>query len=114
MNREALSALRDAVRAGEIPAHDLDAFIPVFGLTTQGNDAHMAYRGKLDAAKALHEAVLPGWECMMKLMAPCWVDTWKCGDAETTNRPLRGSAADPARAWLLAILEALIAETPHD
>jgi len=69
--------------------------------------------GSLDAAKALHEAVLPGWVCRLKIGAdynpsqailepltprsgnPCGLSEW----SET-----------PARAWLIAILKALIAK----
>ena len=104
--RDALIELRDKVKAGTIPASDLDAFVPVFGLTTQGNDAHMAYRGSLDAAKALHEAVLPGW-VWGKNQHGIWV-------SKSINQVgYYGSSDNPARAWLLAILGALIAkETP--
>ena len=62
---EALIELRDKVQAGSIPVSDLDAFIPVFGITTPSNDAHMAYRGSLDAAKALRVSLyLPVPELM--------------------------------------------------
>jgi hypothetical protein len=70
-----------------------------------------AYRGSLDAAKALHEAVLPGWT---------WV--WAgYGQGHVTPREgkysrLAQSAEcknNPARAWLIAILEALIAKEDH-
>ena len=65
--------------------------------------------GSLDAAKALHEAVLPGWD-------------WECMNAGwdfavSKGDPCRGNYAcfdacspKPARAWLLAIIRALIAE----
>jgi len=104
-------ALRDLlvkVEAGAIRHSDLDAFIPVFGLTTIGNDAHSAYNGSLDAAKALHEAVLPGWE-------------WLIGKSNAKIFPFNdthdvagcyGMADTAARAWLICILRALIAQAP--
>lgn len=72
-----------------------------------------AYDGSLDAAKALHEAVLPGWVakpeiggqgCGRKLWH-CVLEDWITGDEETG-----GPCGNPARAWLIAILKALIAE----
>ena len=61
--------------------------------------------GSLDSAKALHEAVLPGWE-------------WHLGPSNAKIYPYNGSpvkswdgmAENPARAWLLAILRALYAQ----
>lgn len=66
-----------------------------------------AYRGSLDAAKALHEAVLPGW-------------IWWAGNGgasvispddflDHTSDPYTGHDDIAARAWLLAIIHALIA-----
>jgi hypothetical protein len=65
-----------------------------------------AYNGSLDAAKALHEAVLGGWTwatdvsgVVMKVQHP-------------TKRAMDkvGKSSNPARAWLIAILKALIAK----
>jgi hypothetical protein len=64
-----------------------------------------AYHGSLDAALALHEAVLPGWEWCMDSR----------GNADLSHgvsRPVTGRALyNPARAWLLAILKALATTT---
>lgn len=115
--RDDLIALRDAVEAGSwtvthwrdfaaLPTGDADNPGPIL--------AHRAYHGSLDAALALHEGLLPGW-------------AW---GVETDDEPphdfsavvLRSipegapwsvfysGAAKPARAFLLAILEALIAQ----
>lgn len=68
--------------------------------------AWRAQNGSLDAAKALHEAVLPGWE---------WeISNEDCGACVHLNS-LRSAhlgecRGNPARAWLTAILKALIAE----
>ena len=68
-----------------------------------------AYHGSLDAAKALHEAVLPGW----------WKTIWGGPDemgVEVTKVDSRSRKKHfakgpcPARAWLLAIIKAKIAE----
>tara|TARA_R110000803_G_scaffold76353_6_gene140950 strand:- start:477 stop:857 length:381 start_codon:yes stop_codon:yes gene_type:complete len=72
--------------------------------------AVLAWRnGSLDAAKALHEAVLPewhfnvGWEAtgnwyVVEISDVSWIDG--CDGCDTT----------PARAWLIAIIKALIAK----
>jgi hypothetical protein len=63
-----------------------------------------ANHGSLDAAKALHEAVLPEWD--FSLGPNC---------AEVADYPNRcgvyfiGTSSNPARAWLIAILKAIIA-----
>lgn len=60
-----------------------------------------AYRGSLDAAKALHEAVLPGWG---------WAATQVGANVEGPTEFYSDDATTPARAWLIAILKALIAQ----
>ena len=123
--KEALADLIAKVEAGEVVKSDLDAFIPVFGLTTDGNNALDAYRGSLDAAKALHEAVLDGWgyrigECHLSDDAAVFPN-FNCpvhgarlrsllsetrdwfSETDVDQRP----AGTPARAWLLSILRAL-------
>ena len=67
--------------------------------------AILAWRNEdLNAAKALHEAVLPGWGCEV------------CSGWEVVlrqyHRKISAKHTSPARAWLLAILEALIAQEP--
>ena len=62
--------------------------------------AMSAYHGSLDAAKALHEAVLPGRG---------WALT-DIGEAHilSADGPIAAGESDnPARAWLLSILRAL-------
>ena len=80
-----------------------------------------AFNGSLDAAKDLHEAVLPGWivvqMCqLMEVDAGCnytgGTDGWLVEISPILGSELEGSGADksPARAWLIAILRALIAQ----
>lgn len=115
---EALKELAAKVEAGDdagfrranrkvfyTPCQDVD-------LQLREENCRYAYKGSLDAAKALHEAVLPyGWgfetfslagEVVLKRNKPI-------------DRHYGFADMSPARAWLLAILRALIAqETPHD
>ena len=99
-----LEELRAKVAAGVFPADlsnrdlgwDVAILVP-----------YEAFSGSLDAAKALHEAVLPGWSAVIQT-----------NGAVQLHCPVHGAQTpaynnDPARAWLLAILDALIAkETP--
>jgi len=61
------------------------------------------FNGSLDTAKALHEAVLPGWAFAIGVS---FAEVWK------TNRVAYSAEIldHPARAWLTAIIKALIAE----
>lgn len=63
-----------------------------------------AYNGSLDAAKALHEAVLPGWLYSIENEATCVFTD------DILNAELGRCDDNPARAWLIAILKALIAQ----
>jgi len=105
MNKQALIDLRDKVKAGK-DEHDM--FCPMWhevGLCTY---AECAMNGSLDSALYLHEALLPGWDIQIVTYED---DTFEASVA----RPLKcktfdGVATSMARAWLIAILEALIAE----
>jgi hypothetical protein len=67
-----------------------------------------AYHGSLDAAKALHEVVLSGWDIQ--------ITTYEDDSFEASVAyPLRvktydGISSHMSRAWLIAILKALIAK----
>lgn len=76
-----------------------------------------AWSGSLDAALALHNAVLPGW--VAKLSAGgegagvtkwhCTVEDWNEGtEFHGDNQP------STARAWLLAILRAIKSQVKYD
>ena len=126
---QALTALRDKVKAGDV---GYNGFLDIAELAFNradvfSIDAWKAYNGSLDAAKALHEAVLPnmpvsivdmthnylgghGWKVSVNWPHIEWKRTF------TANGPFSYKATnkDPARAWLLAILEALIAKEETD
>lgn len=76
-----------------------------------------AFNGSLDAAKALHDAVLPGWRMHLaqetEIVGPdasflAFVSPMDYSRKEHVFRP-SGRHDNPARAWLLAIIRALIA-----
>jgi hypothetical protein len=62
-----------------------------------------AYTGSSDAARALHEAVLPGW--------PMWLSIVNGRSIARIADRFSAEADNPARAWLLAILKALATTT---
>lgn len=100
-----IAALIEAVEAGTATTRD---FIDAFGGIPMGNDieAYNAYNGSLDAAMALHEALLPGYGWGV---GPWGARVWLYSDRPEWDRPIMQEvemAFDPARAWLLAILRA--------
>ena len=113
--KQALIDLRDKVNAGECYPKDILSVFPHY-VGDCGQWAHDAYfHGSLDAAKALHKAVLPGWGWQKEHWDGSekpgheifWVTypaKWRVGHVWKYNDK------NDARAWLLAILEALIAQ----
>ena len=95
--KEALAELIAKVDAGDATAVDIYEVMGRGGLHAIG-----AYNGSLDAAKALHEAVLDGWGWDVSCMQVTSV--W---GLQRNGPVIQGTALDPARAWLLAILRAL-------
>jgi hypothetical protein len=65
------------------------------------------HNGSLDAAKALHEAVLPGYHLNLALDFCHVLPEGNDGDQRASSGYCDGN---PARAWLIAILKALIAQ----
>ena len=100
--RDALIALENAVVAGD----------PI-GYLSRPYELHTdlcwkACNGSLDAAKALHDALLPGW--FPGLSQNTITKNW-CAWVQTDKRAhISVFGRDPARAWLIAILRALISE----
>lgn len=104
---QALKDLLEMVEAGTLPE---ETVLPN-GLPHHcGYDAVCAYNGSLDAAEALHESVLTGWVWEKRgnfffVDPPDYLEEF----------PSPGFSAqidnNPARAWLIAILKALIAES---
>lgn len=107
MKLEALKELAAKVEAGsslgevagycEVLPHDLR------------DHATRSYNGSLDAAKALHDAVLPGWGWQVGHKSCCQLAGLIGDKYELIYVELIGDD-NSARAWLLAILRALIAQ----
>jgi hypothetical protein len=94
----ALDALIEAVEAGTLATTDLVEFT-----NTNHALAFSAYHGSLDAALALHHALLPGWIFDVTNDSAFVLRHDEFGQDE----PLQYQADGPhARAWLLAILRA--------
>ena len=106
----ALIALLERVEAG-IDETDYWWHDAVFGnlrepLFMKGQPA---FYGSLDAAKALHEAVMPGW--IYDVTNGSAFVIRHCDDDEASNPQFCGECESSARAWLIAIIRALIADT---
>jgi hypothetical protein len=67
-----------------------------------------AYRGSLDAAKALHDALLPGWMWEIDAIGEVWV--WGADGSRFHTERDDDKPSNPARAWLIAILRAYRAQ----
>ena len=105
----ALQELLAKVEAGEECDH---AFAKVYPVGTMRSDwLHDAYSGSLDAAKALHEAVLPEWRITHAFgLISGEVAKFNLTHNEKPSTYVSATANNPARAWLIAIIEALIAQ----
>lgn len=112
---EALDRLIEAVEAGAaLPESHIypqysqkryDASGLPWGEALDGSvgDAWAAYDGSLDAAKALHEALLPGWHWAISSEPdPETAIVWRLGAGEASGL----HPENPAHAWLVAILKA--------
>ena len=109
--------LIEAVEAGTLPEavfHGCSVIRGHWAYTTgldalQRQKVYLAYNGSLDAAEALHEALLPGW---MPQIIKTYDDSWMVNIKERGKQYMQDStfAPTPARAWLLAILRAVEAK----
>ena len=101
--KEALAKLIAAFDAGNLESVSAEHIYIAFGKHLQRRFWE-CWHGSLDAAKALHEAVLPGWR---------WAIAEGATGCRAAVQASYGSPEDegistcPARAWLLAILHAL-------
>jgi hypothetical protein len=121
--RNDLVRLRDAVGRGdlhEMPYRGMPMATACYRKDDRGriiekqawkdNLVIAAYHGDLGAASEMFGNVLPGWGCVLNTYRQ-WVRIWDqssddCPEHEAVN------CHSVARAWLLAILEALIAQEP--
>lgn len=101
----ALDKLIEAVEAGTADHSDFAAMFP-YPICDHAGEAH---HGSLDAALALHEALLPGWSKLLHGGHHGVADYgMQVEKVQRDNTRIRGNglASTPARAWLLAILRA--------
>lgn len=113
---EALTALRDKVKRGVDTADDHAAAFPsesAGGHCTWHDSYNASTNGSLDAAKALHAAVLPEWMWAGSNAGsdgdkPLFMVAKVVNGTADERDTFEAGAENPARAWLLAILEALI------
>lgn len=110
--KQALQQLQDKVETGE--SDSFDEACDWFG-TENTNNLIIAYNGSLDAALALHNAVLRGWAIHdmgnnSKSMGWTVVLASMGGIYASSHKGRKCRQEIPARAWLQAILSALIAE----
>lgn len=98
-----LDKLIEAVERGDKPDFDWTDCIMALGKKARTSQLCVnAYHGSLDAAKALHEALLPGWGFSAGFdEVRHFSDVFKKG-----NPVITVFASCPARAWLIAILKA--------
>jgi len=73
----------------------------------ESNDTAKAFGGSLDAAKRLHDALLPGWGWDVLSVSEAVVHESVAG---FRMRAILAESDNPARAWLLSILKALKAK----
>jgi hypothetical protein len=104
---EQLDALIAAVEAGELPNEDWRLMHDIWSPRNWhdiGHNVRYSMHGSLDAAKALHDALLPDATAMIGTRKPRAI-VYDAGD-----KPYIAFAEPPARAWLLAILKAYRAQ----
>jgi hypothetical protein len=70
--------------------------------------SHAACNGSLDAAKALHEMVLPDFSWSVSKYDRAYISKHTDPNDITTWIEVSARSENPARAWLIAILEALV------
>ena len=75
----------------------------------QRRSVFMAYNGSLDAANALHDALLPGWFANIWNQRPTALVA-PSDDPDDDHKAHVSISSTPARAWLLAILKAYHSE----
>ena len=109
-NKADLETLLAKVEAGDVPPEKyMGPFEHCFD-HNQRDWAWRAYNGSLDAAHSLHKAVLGDrFKCKLHV-ATCTVLMYADGYAVVNGYATRSKADNPARAWLIAIIKALIAE----
>jgi hypothetical protein len=106
--KQALQDLLAKIEAGEAVIND---FVSAFQDGFAAHSAFIVYGGSLDAAKALHEAVLPGWWVQhLGQVRGGWRVRLETQGKSIPEGMFNLHMDNPARAWLVAIIKALIEE----
>lgn len=113
-----LDKLIEAVEAGSLAKVSAQHIKQALGSHCQMHFVS-AFSGSLDAAKALHEALLPGWGAMIPLKesggAAVVYEVDSRGNHKVgEHRVCETQSTNPARAWLLAILFARRADSERE
>ena len=113
----ALKELAEKVEAGYWPREpEVRAALPYLelGVRDDYEAAHHAYYGSLDAAHALHKAVVLGWTVANLGQDDgglWWCELRQGYQTSFLRVSYVSKQQDPARAWLLAIIKAKIMES---
>lgn len=108
--KQALQDLLAKVEAGELNVNNRHWLVVL--PFAQWDAAWSAYSGSLDAAESLHDAVLPGWDWILGIGGATVINPNVDEDDDGSSFHGQGNYS-PARAWLIAILEALISEASN-
>jgi len=107
--KQALTDLLKKVEAGKIEHYHWSILGSAMPERTW-SAVKSAYHDSMDAAKALHEAMLPGWHWSVYDTDGLGNPSAQVEPPEYSFEPFTGiSRVNPARAWLIAILKTLIA-----
>lgn len=112
---DALRALIEAFEVNDLRSVSAKHIHDAFGLHYQNRFWQAYQSGSLDAAKALHEALLTGWACTLVMTYPLasaavFQITENGSHTIGKHRVVEAHNDIPARAWLLAVLKAKLAE----
>ena len=102
---EALDDMIQAVRAGETSRVHIERMSGKAGLAEAGSIYGAAYQDDLNAARMIHNALVPGYDLLLDLNSD--VSVSNNGKTLFTYRDFFAKAdGKPGRAWLLAALQA--------
>ncbi|TWI32755.1 hypothetical protein IQ24_02630 [Paracoccus sulfuroxidans] len=105
----ALRALIEAVEAGRDEDIDLLA-CEIWHMDGMCREPLDAYNGSLDAAKALHQALLPGWDYTVGWATGRRHPVASVWPHDDNHAEINVESDTPARAWLICILRACLSQ----
>jgi len=114
VDRNVLAALIEAVEAGVSTRLSIEEMgINILPKMVDGVNAGAAYHGSLNAANALHDALLPGWhwsvsQCRSGGRATVWHEPDKCRASFSADDPV------PSRALAEVMRDAIAESEPEE